>query len=59
MATLATSDDTQLFDKGWGPEDGQPVKYGTLKTNPGRSHGLFATHTEIFNADLFEFTRSA
>jgi non-heme chloroperoxidase len=28
---------------------------GTLKTYPGLSHGLFATHPEIINADLLAF----
>ena len=29
-----------------------------LKVYPGASHGLFATHTEQFNADLLDFVRS-
>ena len=28
---------------------------GTLKTYPGLSHGLFATHPELINADLLAF----
>lgn len=28
---------------------------GTLKTYPGLSHGLFATHPDLINADLLEF----
>jgi non-heme chloroperoxidase len=30
---------------------------GTLKTYPGLSHGLFATHPDIINADLLAFIR--
>ena len=30
---------------------------GTLKTYPGLSHALFATHPEAINADLLEFIR--
>lgn len=30
---------------------------GTLKTYPGLSHALFATHPETINADLLEFIR--
>ena len=30
-----------------------------LKVYPGASHGLFATHTEQFNADLLEFIKSS
>ena len=30
---------------------------GTLKTYPGLSHGLFATHPEVINADLLSFFR--
>ena len=33
------------------------VRDGTLKTYPGLSHGLFATHPEIVNADLLAFIR--
>ena len=33
------------------------LKNGTLKTYPGLSHGLFATHPEIVNADLLAFIR--
>jgi non-heme chloroperoxidase len=29
-----------------------------LKVYPGASHGLFATHTEQFNADLLDFVVS-
>ena len=32
---------------------------GTLKTYPGLSHGLFATHPDLINADLLAFARSA
>lgn len=28
---------------------------GTLKTYPGLSHGLFATHSDVVNADLLAF----
>lgn len=34
------------------------LKNGTLKTYPGLSHGLFATHPEIINADLLAFIRA-
>src|SRR5690606_5819933 len=34
------------------------LKNGTLKTYPGLSHGMFATHPDIINADLLEFVRS-
>ena len=30
---------------------------GTLKTYPGLSHGLFATHPDLINADLLAFIR--
>ena len=30
---------------------------GTLKTYPGLSHGMFATHPQIINADLLAFAR--
>lgn len=30
---------------------------GTLKTYPGLSHGMFATHPEVINADLLAFIR--
>jgi non-heme chloroperoxidase len=33
------------------------VRDGTLKTYPGLSHGLFATHPELINADLLNFIR--
>ncbi|MGL4238609.1 alpha/beta fold hydrolase [Tabrizicola sp.] len=35
------------------------VRNGTLKTYPGLSHGLFATHPDLINADLLAFARSA
>jgi non-heme chloroperoxidase len=35
------------------------VRNGTLKTYPGLSHGLFATHPELINADLLAFIRGA
>jgi non-heme chloroperoxidase len=35
------------------------VRDGTLKTYPGLSHGLFATHPDLINADLIAFARSA
>jgi non-heme chloroperoxidase len=31
------------------------VQDGTLKTYPGLSHGLFATHPDVVNADLLAF----
>jgi non-heme chloroperoxidase len=31
------------------------VRDGTLKTYPGLSHGLFATHPDVVNADLLAF----
>lgn len=34
------------------------VRDGTLKTYPGLSHGLFATHPDIVNADLLAFARA-
>ncbi|MFH1340259.1 MAG: alpha/beta hydrolase [Pseudomonadota bacterium] len=34
------------------------VKDGTLKTYPGLSHGLFATHPEVVNPDLLTFIRA-
>lgn len=34
------------------------VKDGTLKTYPGLSHGLFATHPDLVNADLLAFARA-
>lgn len=34
------------------------VKDGTLKTYPGLSHGLFATHPDLVNADLLAFVRA-
>ena len=30
---------------------------GTLKTYPGLSHGMFATHPDLINADLLSFVR--
>jgi non-heme chloroperoxidase len=33
------------------------VKNGTLKTYPGLSHGMAATHPELINADLLAFFR--
>lgn len=35
------------------------VRDGTLKTYPGLSHGLFATHPELINGDLLAFIREA
>ncbi|MGL4635298.1 MAG: alpha/beta fold hydrolase [Beijerinckiaceae bacterium] len=35
------------------------VRDGTLMTYPGLSHGLFATHPDLINADLLAFARSA
>jgi non-heme chloroperoxidase len=35
------------------------VRDGTLRTYPGLSHGLFATHPDLINADLIAFARSA
>lgn len=34
------------------------LRDGMLKTYPGLSHGLFATHPDVINADLLEFVRS-
>jgi non-heme chloroperoxidase len=34
------------------------VKDGTLRTYPGLSHGLFATHPEVVNRDLLAFIRA-
>ncbi|MBD0417186.1 alpha/beta fold hydrolase [Oryzicola mucosus] len=34
------------------------VRDGTLKTYPGLSHGLFATHPEVVNADMLAFIRA-
>ena len=34
------------------------VRDGTLKTYPGLSHGLFATHPEVVNPDLLCFVRA-
>ncbi|MEQ8922530.1 MAG: alpha/beta hydrolase, partial [Roseovarius sp.] len=31
---------------------------GTLKSYPGLSHGLFATHPDVVNPDLLAFARS-
>lgn len=33
------------------------LKNGTLKTYPGLSHGLFATHPDLINPDLLAFVR--
>lgn len=33
----------------------QILPNGTLKTDPGLSHGLFATHPDLINADLLAF----
>ncbi len=33
------------------------VRDGTLKTYPGLSHGLFATHPEVVNPDLLAFAQ--
>ncbi len=35
------------------------VRDGTMKTYTGLSHGLFATHPDLINADLLAFVRSA
>ena len=35
------------------------LRDGTMKTYAGLSHGLFATHPEVINADLLAFARSA
>lgn len=34
------------------------LKNGTLKTYEGLSHGMFATHPDLINADLLAFVRS-
>ena len=34
------------------------VRDGTLKTYPGLSHGLFATHPDVVNADILAFIRA-
>ena len=34
------------------------LQEGTLKTYPGLSHGLFATHPEVINPDLLAFARA-
>jgi non-heme chloroperoxidase len=34
------------------------LKRGTLKTYAGLSHGLFATHPEVINADLLAFVEA-
>ena len=34
------------------------LKHGTLKTYPGLSHGLFATHPQVVNPDLLAFARA-
>ena len=34
------------------------LRNGTLKTYPGLSHGFFATHPDLINADLLAFARS-
>ncbi|MEJ5118511.1 alpha/beta hydrolase [Gluconobacter wancherniae] len=33
------------------------LKNGALKTYPGLSHGMFATHPDIINADLLKYVR--
>lgn len=33
------------------------LQHGTLKTYPGLSHGMFATHPDIINADLLAFIK--
>lgn len=33
------------------------LRHGTLKTYPGLSHGMFATHPEAINADLLSFVQ--
>jgi non-heme chloroperoxidase len=35
------------------------LRNGTLRTYPGLSHGLFATHPELINSDLLAFIRGA
>ncbi|WP_173088511.1 alpha/beta hydrolase [Devosia sp. 1635] len=35
------------------------VRNGSVKTYPGLSHGLFATHPELINADLLAFVRGS
>ncbi len=35
------------------------LRDSTMKTYPGLSHGLFATHPDLINADLLAFARSA
>tara|TARA_R110002020_G_scaffold21095_13_gene71673 strand:+ start:6844 stop:7674 length:831 start_codon:yes stop_codon:yes gene_type:complete len=34
------------------------LRKGTLKTYPGLSHGLFATHPDLINADLLRFVEA-
>lgn len=34
------------------------LRNGTLKTYPGLSHGFFATHPDLINADLLAFARN-
>lgn len=34
------------------------LQNGTLKTYPGLSHGLFATHPEVINPDLLSFAKA-
>jgi non-heme chloroperoxidase len=34
------------------------LKHGKLKTYPGLSHGMFATHPEVINPDLLAFVKS-
>ncbi len=34
------------------------LRNGTLKTYPGLSHGMFATHPDLINADLLAFVRA-
>ena len=35
----------------------QIVQGGELKVYPGTSHGMFATHADLFNADLLDFIK--
>ncbi|MDO1582543.1 alpha/beta hydrolase [Rhizobium oryzicola] len=34
------------------------LKHGTLKTYPGLSHGMFATHPDVINPDLLAFIKA-
>ncbi|WP_299177414.1 alpha/beta hydrolase [uncultured Brevundimonas sp.] len=36
----------------------QLLRNGTLKTYPGLSHGMFATHPDVINADLLAFVKA-